>query len=114
MGSETYILTDQAPQHALRVRDQIVETHDLGPEYLPPAERQQAVREFGSLGGRLANLVQADVGRIGRLTVLQKRRTVTHDHGKEIIEIVRHAAGNPPETCQLLGLAIVILQLPVL
>src|SRR5215510_3309734 len=100
MASETYILTDQAPQHALRVGNQIVETRNLGLEYLPPAEGQQAVREFGSLGGRFANLVQSDVGRIDRLAVLQQRRAVAHDHRKEIIEIVCYAAGDPPETCQ--------------
>src|SRR2546427_395102 len=81
-----------------------VEVDDLRLQHLLAAEREQLARELaGALRG-FADLSDVIPGRRAGREVLEQQLAITEDYGEQVIEVMRHAAGQPPDRLHLLRL----------
>ena len=101
------MLADGTAQHLLHVEDDLVEVEDPGPDHLAPGEGQQLMGQLGTpLAGPDDLLpVAADGGDVRplRLGLLDHEGAVVHDHGEQVVEVVRHSPGELAEALQSLG-----------
>ena len=74
------------------------------------AERQQLAREPRGARARLLNFRNVRLARIVRIEIGQQQLAVAQNHGQQIVEVVRHAAGQPSDGFHLLRLLILLLQ----
>jgi hypothetical protein len=83
----------------------LVQVDDLGIEDLLPAEREQIARERSRALDGVARLVQDRLA-LGRVDVAAPEllRAARH-HREPVVEVVRDAAGEPPDRVELLRLA---------
>ncbi len=105
------VLANEALQHLGQVRDDVVEIDVEWLHHLLAAEEQQLAREVARTLGRGADLVEAlaDVGR--DVLVLGGEVGLHHDHGENIVEVVRDAAGELADGLHFLRLAQLLLDL---
>ena len=59
---------------------------------------------------RLLNLCNVGLARIVGIEIRQQQFAVPENHGQQIVEVVRHAAGQPSDGFHLLRLLILLLQ----
>ena len=100
-----HILADEPSEHLGGVLDQLIEIDHLGPEGLLPAERKELPRQPGRAVAQLADLGQITVDLGALLHLIEGERGVAFDAGEQVIEVVRHAAGQLADGLQLLRLA---------
>ena len=67
------------------------------------AEDQQAASQVGCPLGRFVDLGKRFVQVVGRMHLAHSHAGVSGDHGQQIVEIVRHRAGQPSDAFHLLG-----------
>src|SRR5207248_234170 len=116
-GAEPDVLAEGAAEELLDVADDVVEADDAGLDDLPPAEGEQLVGQGRGAFGGAADLldVAADLrpaaglltgGRIagGDADLLLDEGGVVEDDGEQVVEVVRHAAGELTEAFQPLRL----------
>ncbi len=103
------VLADHAVQHLLDLRDDGVQVHDCGLRDLLAAERQELTgQRTGALSGFLDLFeVGQDVGLVPR--ALGDERGVAEDGREQVVEVVRHAAGQLADCFHLLRLPELIL-----
>ena len=107
---EPDLRADQAPHQVLHVRDGGVQVDGLRDRGLPPAERQQLLRETrGPLGGA------ADLARGPQLFRpfghdLDQLVAVAEQHGDQVVEVVRDAGGEAADRFHLLRLPQLVLE----
>ena len=104
------VLADDAPQHPFHVGDQPAEIDRRRLDHLLAAERQElACQRRRGLAGAL-HVGQRPVDGIDREHVVQHRLDVSEDDRQQVVEVVRHAAGQPAHRFHLLGLTQLFLQ----
>ena len=105
MRDQVYVLTDQAHQHRLHLRHDAVDVQNLGTHRLPAAEGEELTRERGRPLAGLANVPYLCAhGRV-QLRLGQKQVAVAQDGGEDVVEVVRHAAGQTADGVDLLRLS---------
>ena len=110
LGGELDVFTEQPPQHPLSLADENIQVENGGLQDLLAAEREQlACQRRGTFGG-FADLVDIAAMRIRRVEVLEQQLRVAGDCGEDVIEIVRHAGGEPPHGFHFLGLPELLLE----
>ena len=109
--AELDLLADDAAQQFLHLADERVEIEHARLEDLLPAEGEELAREVGGLLAGFAN----EPGLLPRCVVVRARVgdqfRVADDGGEEVVEIVRDAAGEPPDGFHLLRMAQLLLAL---
>ncbi len=109
-GHQPDIFADQPPQHAFGVADQIVQRKHAGMLHLLAAESQQLLGERGGAFAGLANLDDVLAQRIGGGNFAFQHAAVAQNHGEQIVEVVRDAAGQAAHCFHLLRLPKLLLQ----
>ena len=102
--------TDQPLQDLLHLEDHLVQIEDPELEHLPAAEGQQLLRERGGAARRGAHLADARAPRVLVAQSCQQGLGVAEDDGEQVVEVVRHAARQPADRLELLGLAQLLLE----
>ena len=96
----------------LHAADDLVQIDDPRLHHLLPAEGEELAGQGGrAVRGFLDELDVAPERALGR-ELQEQELAPAGDHGQEIVEVVRDAAGEPPHRFHLLGLAELSLQLP--
>ena len=97
MRLEIETLADHAPQEFLHVHDQFIEIDHLGLENLFAAEGQELPGERGGLFAGFLNEIGVLPGESVAGHARRNQLRVTDDGREKVIEIVRHAAGEPAD-----------------
>ena len=105
-GNQLDVLADQPLQHLFRFSHHQIQIQRLGLHQLLPAEGQEFLGQFRGALSRLQNLFQPGLGSIAVRQFAQEHLAVAVDHRQQIVEIVRHAAGQPPDALHLLRLQV--------
>ena len=92
-----HVVADDAVQHRLHPGDDLVQVQHLRVQHLAPAEGQQLAREARRLARGAGDLLQLLAAVAG-----EQDLGVAGDHGQEVVEVVRDAAGEPPDRLHLL------------
>ncbi len=108
---QLHILADQAVQHLLEVFDQRVGVQDHGLEHLLAAERQELLRERCRSLRSLPHLGEIPLGRAVRRQLFAQNVDVAKNRCEDVVEIVRHAAGEPADRLHFLRLPQLTLEL---
>ena len=101
---DLYIPLDEFAQRATHAVDQAIEIEDRGAEGLAPAESAQPFSNRGRPPGGLENLAEG-LPQPFVDAFLEGQRGVAHDHGQEVIEVVRDASGHASQGFLALRLA---------
>ena len=97
------MFADKARDHLVHFGDGAVEVDDTGLEDLHAAEREKLASHRDGAVGSLLDLL--DVFALGWFpTAIEKQVAIAANHRKEIIEIVRDSAGEPPDCLHFLSL----------
>ena len=102
--SQHHVLADHAPQHLLEVFDQVVQTEHHRLEHLLAAERQQLAGESGRSLGRFANLREIRLSTAVRRHLFSQQVDVSENRCEDVVEVMRHAARQPPDGFHFLRL----------
>ena len=97
------VVADDPPHHRLHPGHDLVEVEHARVQHLAPAEGEQLAREAGRLLGRVGDLAELLAAR--RVGLGEQDLRVARDHGQQVVEVVRDAAGEPPDRLHLLRLA---------
>jgi hypothetical protein len=103
--------TEQSAEHLLHLRDALIQVHHLRLEQLLPAERQQLLREPRGPQGCRPDFFDVRAKGLVGLEICRDHFRVTQDDGKEIVEVVRHAARETPDRLHLLRMTELLLQM---
>ena len=98
------VLSNQAPQHDLGLECHGIQIQDPGLKDLFAAESEQLQGQGGGALARVADLDDILPVRFAQAGADQQQIGVAIDHGQQVIEIVRDAAGEPAQALQSLGL----------
>ncbi len=98
-------LADEAPEHRLDAFDDGGEIDHALEKDLFATEREQLMRELGGSIRRLDDLLEIFAHAVPRRRSQQGELGVPGDDREEIVEVVRHAAGQRPDGLELLRLA---------
>ena len=98
------VLAQGAAQQALHVGDDRVEIERLGPDGFLAAEGQKLAGELARAPAGPADLLDVLQRRRVRRHLLGRERGVVDHHAKQVVEVVRDAAGELPQALQTLGL----------
>jgi hypothetical protein len=111
---ERDVLADEAAEHLLEAARELGERRRLRLEHLAAAEREELAREL--LGPRRggAHLLEIGAQGIARVQALEREVGVRADHAEQVVEVVRHAAGEAPDGLHLLRRAELLLGLVLL
>ena len=109
---ERDVLTDQTPEHALALLDQVAEVHHSRAGRPFAGKRQELARQPYGAAACLENLLQRMA--YWRLWCAQPERLlrVTHDDADDVVEVMRDTAGKLADRLHLLCLRELLLQLP--
>ena len=107
---ELDVLAQQPAQHVLRFRHEAVQVDHFRLHHLLPAEGEQLAGEPRRAVGRLADLGDVFSARVGGAQVIQQQVGIAGDRREDVVEVVRHAAGQAPHSLHLLRLAQLLLQ----
>ena len=107
---QVHVLADEPPQHRAHVGHHAVQVHHPGLEHLLPAEREQLAHQGrGPVRGPI-DLQEVESPRVLRLDLPHQQLGVADDGGEEVVEVVRHAAGEPAHRLHLLRLTQLLLE----
>jgi len=106
------VLADQPPQHFADVGDHLVQVKHHGLDQLAPGESQELASQSGGTLTRLPNFLQAGQNGRRRRGIGNDQLGLAHDHGEQIVEVVRHPARQPPDRLHLLRLHCLLLDAP--
>ncbi len=109
---QRHVFTQKPPEHFRHVADDLVQIQSFGLDELAPAEGQQLAGEAGRPLGRLDDLLSGTRGGLVQLSHAQQR-SMPVDDGEDVVEIMRHAAGELADSLHLLRLAQLFLQPPL-
>ena len=87
------VFPDDAPQHLVDAQNDLVEIHHAGYRHLAAAECQQLVGQRRGSFRRVQDLVRILHCRAILAHAIAQHFVVAQDHGEQIVEIVRHPAG---------------------
>ena len=90
------------------------EIEDLHVEHLLAPERQELARQRLGAGGRGDDRVEIAAGRGAGGETIQREAGAADDDREQVVEVVRDAAGQPPDGVHLLRLTQLVLELPAL
>ena len=107
---DLHVFPDEASEHRPHVGHDHVQVEQRRLDDLLAAEGQQLAREPRGARARLLNLRDVRLARIVRIEIGQQQLAVPQNHGQQIVEVVRHAAGQPSDGFHLLRLLILLLQ----
>ena len=80
----------------------IFEHHGL--DYLLTAEHQELAGKRSCAATRLLDLLEAAAIGLREITALEQQIAVSVDHGEQVVEVVRHSAGEQTNRFHFLGL----------
>ena len=80
----------------------VAEREDPRPHCLPPAERQQLMRQARAANDRLLDFADFAARRIVGRQLHEQQVRRSHDAHEDVVEVVRDAAGEPPDRFELL------------
>ena len=103
-GRQLNVLTDGSQQHVLHRAHQIIEVEYLALDYFPLREGQELAGQVGGALSSGVDMVDIVAGGLLVLNLLLGEYGIVEDHRQEVVEIVRHAAGEPAETLESLDL----------
>ena len=108
---DAHVLGHQLSHPVAHFLEHLARVEHPGHQQLPPAVREQLRGEGGGVFSGLANLLgvlvhRAVFGRLGEDEV-----AVAVDGGEHVVEVVRHAAGEPADRFHLLGVEELLLAL---
>ena len=101
---------EESTQQSLGASHEVVQVQHLRFENLLPTEREKLLRQFRRPFSRLHDLLDIGTERIFRLEVGADHLRVTQDHGEQVVEVVRDAAGEPPHGLHFLRLEELLLR----
>jgi hypothetical protein len=106
------VLAQERTQQVEQVGDHEVEVEHLGLHHLLAAEGEQLARERAGPGGGLQNFRDLGLGG-GRLfgQIVVENLAITADGGEQVVEVVRHAAGEQAHGLHFLRLEQLLLAL---
>src|ERR1700733_4385693 len=108
------IFADETAEHFFNVRDDCVEIDDFWLEYLLAAEGEELLRKrCGAVTG-FQNFVDRFAKRLVTGRILLESFGIADDDAEEIIEVVRHTAGEPANGFELMRKDELLLELPAL
>jgi len=111
---ELDILADQTPQQVRQIDQHIGDIENPWLQCLLPREGQQLSHQIGGSVGVLLNLHDVGKGRVTRLKA-QQQEVAEPDHGgQQIVEVMRHPAGELTDGLHLLRLGELDLQVLLL
>src|ERR1019366_10437892 len=96
-GGDIDILRHHATQHGLHGGDDLVQRDGAGREDLFTAECQQLASQGGGALAGLARVDQAFAVGIVRGQAGEQQIAIPIDYGEVVVEVVGHAAGEPPD-----------------
>ena len=103
------MLADGAPQQRQHALHDLAKRKPFRPERLPASESEKLLGEMRAALGRLKSAGgEAPLVRVGQL--LGQHLGVADHDGEQVVEIVRHAAGELAHRFHLLSLAQALLQ----
>ena len=106
---EFYIFAGQPAKHVADALDRGVQVDRPVPHHLFAAEGEQLSGEgSGTLSG-LLNLLGVVALLVVALRIVEQQVAVAGNHREQVVEIVRHSAGEPPDRFHLLRLAQLLL-----
>jgi hypothetical protein len=103
-GAQLDVLADEAPQHALGLADLGVEAHHPGLDDLPPGKGEELPGQGGAAICGREDLLHVADGGIAFPHALAQVVSVAEHHRQQVVEVVRHAAGEPRDGLHLLHL----------
>jgi hypothetical protein len=104
VGGELDVLVEHAPQQHLELADQLAQVENLALHGLLAREGQQLAHQVGGPRRGLLDLVQSLVGRIAHRVAGGQHVELHEDGGEQVVEVVRHAAGQLADGLHLLAL----------
>ena len=96
------------------VGDDFVQIQNSGLEHLHSAEGQQLSGHGNGAVAGFLNLFEAAPLRGFHAAAIEKQVAVAANDGEQIVEVVRHSAGQPADCFHFVGLAKTLLELLVL
>ena len=107
---EIDLRSDQPAQHRVHAAYDVGEREAARPRRLPAAEREQLPREPRAAIDRLLDFHRLVARRVARGELHEQEVGGAHDAHEDVVEIVRHAAGEPSDRLELLRLAELFLE----
>ena len=100
---ELDVIAEQPLEEPADIGEHLVQVERARLQHLPPAEREQLLRQLGGAVGGALDL--AEVARQLRVAVraLEQQRRVARDPGQQVVEVVGDTAREPAEALELLG-----------
>src|SRR5205807_4412503 len=99
------VLSDQTMEHLVDLYDLVVEAEHDRLEHLLAAERQELSGERGSPMGGFADLLEVLSGGAVLGELLGDELGIAEDGREDVVEVVGHAARQPPYGLHFLALA---------
>ena len=109
-GAQLNVLSDQACQHLVHARNQLVQVDQTRLDDLSARKGQQLPGQPGRTHGRIAHLAQQLLGLIIATQPLTGQLQVAQDGGQQVVEVVGHAAGQPADGFHLHRMLQLLLQ----
>ena len=103
-GHEFDIFSNQSPEHAIHVRDQVVQVKDSRLQDLSPTKGQQLMSEPGGAFRRFEDLLCIGASRMLGSQLLEQEVAIAGNCGQQIVEVVGDSAGHATDRFHLLGL----------
>ena len=103
-GFHLDLLAQATPQHVFHAGDEAADAHHARIERLAPAERQQVAGQLGATGDAGQRLFHAALGARHVGHVGGQQLQVAGDDLQQVVEVVRHAAGEFADRFHLLRL----------
>ena len=101
---DAHVFADQSFQHPPHAGDDSVQIEHRRLDDLLAAERQQLTREPRRRHTRVLDFHDVRLALVVRLEIGEQQLAESENHGEQIVEIVRHAAGQPSHRLHLLSL----------
>src|SRR5262249_10179182 len=101
---QRHILSDEEPEHALQVGDDVVQVQRQKLYRVAARESEQLRRQTRAAVGGLPNLVELRTEGVLLSYAIQEDVAVSRNHGEKIREIMRDTAHQPADSLHLLGL----------
>ena len=98
------VFPDQPPEHRAHTREDGVQVEQCRIDNLLPAEGEQLAGERRRAQARLLNFFNICLSRVVWIEVLQEELAEPEHDGQQIVEVMRHAAGQPSDGFHLLRL----------
>ena len=107
---DLHVFLDEAAEHRPHVGDDDVQVEQRRLDDLLAAEGEQLARQARGTRARPLDLRHVDLARIVGIEIVQYQVAVPENHGQQIVEVVRDAAGQPPDGFHLLRLLVLLFE----